>query len=52
MATPDTAQPLQCIDARDLAAFTVSRFVRSHTGRADIWEPIGEALRGLSLPDE
>ena len=32
--------------------FTVSRFVRSHTGRADIWEPIGDALRGLSLPDE
>src|SRR3954453_22422936 len=25
MATPDTAQPLQCIDARDLAAFTISR---------------------------
>ena len=25
MATPDVAQPLQCIDARDLAAFTVSR---------------------------
>src|SRR3954449_11319283 len=25
MAMPDTAQPLQCIDARDLAAFTISR---------------------------
>src|SRR4051794_9020186 len=25
MATPDMAQPLQCIDARDLAAFTISR---------------------------
>src|SRR4051795_8438258 len=25
MATPDTAQPLQCIDGRDLAAFTISR---------------------------
>jgi 2'-hydroxyisoflavone reductase len=25
MATPDVAQPLQCIDGRDLAAFTISR---------------------------
>jgi 2'-hydroxyisoflavone reductase len=25
MATPDVAQPLQCIDARDLAAFTIAR---------------------------
>jgi len=25
MAAPDPAQPLQCIDARDLAAFTISR---------------------------
>lgn len=25
MAAPDTAQPLQCVDARDLAAFTVGR---------------------------
>jgi adenylate cyclase len=31
--------------------FTVSGFVRSHTGRADIWEPIGEALRRLGLPE-
>jgi adenylate cyclase len=30
--------------------FTVSGFVRSHTGRAEIWEPIGDALRGLGLP--
>jgi adenylate cyclase len=31
--------------------FTVSGFVRSHTGRADIWEPIGDALRPLGLPE-
>jgi hypothetical protein len=31
--------------------FTVSGFVRAHTGRADIWEPIGEALRRLGLPE-
>ena len=30
--------------------FTVSGFVRAHTGRADIWEPIGYALRRLGLP--
>ena len=29
--------------------FTVAEFVRAHTGRADIWEPIGEALRHLGL---
>jgi hypothetical protein len=31
--------------------FTVSGFVKSHTGRADIWEPIGDALRRLDLPE-
>jgi adenylate cyclase len=31
--------------------FTVSGFVRAHTGRADIWEPIGDALRRLGLPE-
>ena len=31
--------------------FTIARFVRSHTGRADIWDPIGDALRRLGLPD-
>ena len=30
--------------------FTVDAFVRSHTGRADIWDPIGEALRRAGLP--
>jgi len=30
--------------------FTVATFVRSHTGRADIWNPIGEALRQVGLP--
>jgi tetratricopeptide (TPR) repeat protein len=31
--------------------FTVAAFVRSHTGRAEIWNPIGEALRRIGLPD-
>jgi TolB-like protein/Tfp pilus assembly protein PilF len=31
--------------------FTVSGFVRAHTGRAEIWEPIGEALRLAGLPE-
>ena len=30
--------------------FTVAEFVRAHTGRADIWEPIGAALRHAGLP--
>ena len=31
--------------------FTVSGFVRAHTGRAEIWEPIGDALLRLGLPE-
>jgi TolB-like protein/class 3 adenylate cyclase/Flp pilus assembly protein TadD len=31
--------------------FTVSGFVRAHTGRAEIWKPIGAALRRLGLPE-
>jgi hypothetical protein len=31
--------------------FTVSGFVRAHTGRAEIWEPIGDVLRRLGLPE-
>jgi tetratricopeptide (TPR) repeat protein len=31
--------------------FTIEGFVRSHTGRADIWNPIGDALRQLGLPE-
>jgi adenylate cyclase len=31
--------------------FTVTGFVRSHVGRAEIWEPIGDALRQLGLPE-
>jgi adenylate cyclase len=31
--------------------FTVSGFVRAHTGRIEIWGPIGDALRCLDLPE-
>ncbi len=31
--------------------FTVTLFVRAHTGRPEIWEPIGEALRRIGLPE-
>ena len=31
--------------------FTVAEFVRAHTGRAEIWEPIGDALRRIGLPE-
>jgi hypothetical protein len=31
--------------------FTACGFVRAHTGRADIWEPISDALRRLDLPE-
>jgi adenylate cyclase len=31
--------------------FSVSGFVRAHTGRADIWESIGDALRQTGLPE-
>ena len=31
--------------------FSVAEFVRSHTGRAEIWNPIGEALRQAGLPE-
>ena len=31
--------------------FTVSGFVRAHTGRPEIWEPIGDELRRLGLPE-
>ncbi len=31
--------------------FSVAQFVRAHTGRADIWNPIGEALRQIGLPE-
>ena len=31
--------------------FTISGFVRAHTGRAEIWQPIGDALRRLGLPE-
>jgi tetratricopeptide (TPR) repeat protein len=30
--------------------FTVGRFVKSHTGKPEIWEPIGQALRQAGLP--
>jgi adenylate cyclase len=31
--------------------FTVTLFVRSHTGRPEIWTPIGDALRQAGLPE-
>jgi adenylate cyclase len=31
--------------------FTISGFLRAHIGRADIWNPIGEALRRTNLPE-
>ncbi|MGC2414999.1 MAG: adenylate/guanylate cyclase domain-containing protein [Stellaceae bacterium] len=31
--------------------FTIAQFVKAHTGRADIWQPIGEALRQAGLPE-
>jgi len=30
--------------------FKVADFVRSHTGKAEIWGPIGNALRQIDLP--
>jgi hypothetical protein len=32
------------------SGFAISGFVKSHTGRAELWEPIGDALRQLGLP--
>jgi 2'-hydroxyisoflavone reductase len=62
MATPDTAQPLQCIDARDLAAFTISRLeagdVTAYNATAPAPAPtFGQVLEtvargvGQSLPE-
>jgi adenylate cyclase len=31
--------------------FSVAEFVRAHTGRADIWNPIGDVLRHFGLPE-
>jgi adenylate cyclase len=31
-------------------SFTVTEFVRAHTGRAEIWDPMGDALRRIGLP--
>jgi adenylate cyclase len=33
------------------SSFSVAEFIRSHTGRAEIWNPVGEALRQVGLPD-
>jgi adenylate cyclase len=30
--------------------FSVAEFVRAHTGRAEIWNPVGDALRQIGLP--
>ena len=31
--------------------FSVAGFVHAHTGRAEIWNPIGDALRHVGLPE-
>ena len=31
--------------------FSVAEFVRAHTGRADVWNPIGDVLRHVGLPE-
>jgi adenylate cyclase len=31
--------------------FSVAGFVQAHTGRAEIWNPIGDALRDVGLPE-
>jgi len=31
--------------------FSVAGFVRAHTGRPEIWQPVGEALRKAGLPE-
>jgi len=31
-------------------SFTVAEFVRGHTGRTDIWSPMGDELRRVGLP--
>ena len=36
---------------RGLSMGECGNFVRAHTGRAEIWEPIGVALRRLGLPE-
>jgi hypothetical protein len=32
-------------------SFTVAEFIRAHTGRTDIWSPMGDQLRRVGLPD-
>jgi 2'-hydroxyisoflavone reductase len=62
MATPDVAQPLQCIDARDLAAFTIARLEAGDVTAYDATAPapaptFGQVLEtiargvGQSLPE-
>jgi hypothetical protein len=31
--------------------FSVAKFVKSHTGRAEIWDPVGDALQNIGLPN-
>ena len=31
--------------------FSIAQFVKSHTGRPEIWNPVGDALRQVGLPD-
>jgi len=30
--------------------FSIAEFIRAHTGRPEIWDPVGEALRQTGLP--
>jgi 2'-hydroxyisoflavone reductase len=49
MATPDTAQPLQCIDARDLAAFTIARLEAGDVTAYNATGPAGALTFGQVL---
>ena len=31
--------------------FSIAQFVKSHTGRPEIWNPVGDALRQVGLPE-
>jgi 2'-hydroxyisoflavone reductase len=49
MATPGTAQPLQCIDARDLAAFTIARLEAGDVTSYNVTAPLPAPTFGQVL---